>query len=887
MPSDLSIALRTLRDLLDRGELDRASTEAIGLYDLTLSLDALNLALAAGNRALNGGDLALARRTFAAIVDRDPNQHEARCHLGMVQLALGDWTRGWTNYDARPTRRGFIRDMQRHRSGLRLWDGDFGAIAGKRLLVMAEQGLGDAIQFARYVPMLRDQDIDVVLGCRPPLAKLLATLPEMADRILQPGQTPPPVSAYTLLMSLPGHFQTTPEAVPASVPYLKPGTLSAAGRELLMSSGVGSALRVGLVWAGSATRTGDETRSCGLDALLPLLDVPNVTFFSLQKDPQPRDRRRFLSLGLVDLDPYLLDFSDTAAFVREMDLVISVDTAVVHLAGALGKPVWVALEVVADWRWLRDRADTPWYPQTRLFRQPTAGDWASVVATMRRELSQRVREEIALVGAHGNAPAKPSNDPPIEPNRPDPRPLTPIANPSLQQQTQAAIVAFQNQDLDTADRLCATLASRQLAPQQRTQLALLSGSIAVHRHDLTRAIAAFQQTIAIDPHSLPALLNLGNCYRDLDRVADALHCYDRAEAIAPPGASIHRDIRWERSLALLQAGRWQEGLRDYEVRLDRNPLPPHIDRRDPPFWDGAPLGGRTLLLRMSQGFGDAIQTVRYIPWLQQRGMRVIVESRPPLTRLLRTLPGVAAIVEVGEPLPPLDPHRDRQAFCLSLPHLCGTTIGTVPRNVPYLRSPGWRDANNSETRTELESWLATEDPHTYRVGVAWSGSPTHGQDFRRSIPLETFSRLFEIRRTHDGRPVRFYSLQPEIRDRDRSLFDRLCQSNTLTDLGQLARDFGDSAEILTRLDAVIAVDTSIVHLAGALAKPVWVLLSASPDWRWLRDRTETLWYSSVRIVRQNQLGNWHTPLDKLQGAIENGENLKTPSRSDDAAFIEF
>ncbi|NJN62379.1 MAG: glycosyltransferase family 9 protein [Coleofasciculaceae cyanobacterium RL_1_1] len=136
-------------------------------------------------------------------------------------------------------------------------------------------------------------------------------------------------------------------------------------------------------------------------------------------------------------------------------------------------------------------------------------------------------------------------------------------------------------------------------------------------------------------------------------------------------------------------------------------------------------------------------------------------------------------------------------------------------------------------------------------------------------------------------PVQFYSLQPEIRDRDRSHFDHLCATERLIDLGRFARDFGDTAHVLTLLDLTIAVDTSIVHLAGALAKPAWVLLSAAPDWRWLRDRCDTPWYPSLRLFRQNQLGNWHTALDKVRYAIENGRELQTPLRCDDAAMTEF
>jgi tetratricopeptide (TPR) repeat protein len=953
MLSDLSIALHSLNQALQRGELERVGVEAIALYDQTLSLDALQIAQMAGDRALHAGQFSLAIEILTAIVKRDPHQHTARCHLGIAQLSIGQFAQGWSNYDHRPTRRGFIQDMRRYQPHLPLWGGNLEAIVGQNtgqassqntdqatgqntgqntgrntntnghttgqktgqhaddqslnLLVMAEQGFGDAIQFSRYVPLLIDRGIRVTLGCRPPLAKLLATLPQFsADRLLLPGQPPPPLHAFTLLMSLPGVFRTTINTIPQAMPYLRPGVLSTAGRDLLMSGGLGSVLRVGIAWAGSATRDRDDERSCGLDALLPLLTTPNVTFFSLQKDPLPRDRRRLPSLGVIDLDPFLTDFSDTAAFVAELDLVISVDTAVVHLAGALGKPVWVALAAVADWRWLIDREDSPWYPQARLFRQPQAGNWRSVVDSMRMSLAELVRSrkpDLRLLAFESEPESKLKSrlDSRLESRLELKR--EPELRADIKTELQATIAAFQNQDFETATRLCDRLLQLSLSPEVVETLAVLRGSIAYQCHDLALALHWFQRSIILNPQSISSQLNLGNTYRDLGHTQAALNCYAQAETIAPVGHRSVFDVRWERSLARLQAGQWRDGFADYEARLDRKPWPPHIRQDDPPQWDGTIRPNSTLILRMSQGFGDAIQAVRYVPWLKQQGangLRIAIESRLPLTRLLGTLEGVDAIANVGEPLSAGDSQYDYQAFLMSMPHLCCTTIDTVPASVPYLRSPGWRDEATRQTVADLleppsiKAGLVTRrdsdsliNVQPYKIGVIWSGSPTHAQDFRRSIPLRDFATLFDITTTHDGRPIQFYSLQTEIRDRDRSHFNHLCTTERLIDLGTFARDFGDTAHLLTQLDLTISVDTSVIHLAGALAKPAWVLLSAAPDWRWLRDRRDTPWYPTVRIFRQNQLGNWHMALDKVRYAIENGKELQTPLRCDDAAMTEF
>jgi hypothetical protein len=253
-------------------------------------------------------------------------------------------------------------------------------VADRTLLLCATQGLGDAIHFARYIPLLARRGARLIVCCHPSLHRLLAGLAGVAATIA-PGDMLPPHDGWMSLGSLPRLFATTDRTVPFAAGYLTADQARAqAWRQKL-----GSDYAVGLVWGGNAGHANDGRRSMPMSALQTLLGRPDVRFVSLQLG---RDQAALGSDRIISFAPYLTDLAETAAVLAALDLVVTVDTAVAHLAGALGRPVWIALPFAPDWRWLLGRADSPWYASARLFRQPRAGDWASVVEEMASELSR-------------------------------------------------------------------------------------------------------------------------------------------------------------------------------------------------------------------------------------------------------------------------------------------------------------------------------------------------------------------------------------------------------------------------------------------------------------------------------------------------------------------
>jgi hypothetical protein len=267
-----------------------------------------------------------------------------------------------------------------------LWLGEFD-IAGKTVLLHAEQGLGDTIQFCRYAEKVAARGASVLMEVPPALLSLLAQV-EGVRQLIGRGEPLPPFDCHCPLLSLPLAFDTRSDSIPAQVPYLRsePERVGAWRRRL----GDGKLPRVGLAWSGSATHLNDTNRSIPLEDFARVV-CPEAQFVSLQKDVRAADERVLIGRRDVrHLGSELQDFADTAAVIELMDLIVTVDTAVAHLAGAMGKAVWILLPFNPDWRWLLDRDDSPWYPSARLFRQTAHGDWSEVVARLSVELRARL-----------------------------------------------------------------------------------------------------------------------------------------------------------------------------------------------------------------------------------------------------------------------------------------------------------------------------------------------------------------------------------------------------------------------------------------------------------------------------------------------------------------
>ncbi|MGO9700544.1 MAG: tetratricopeptide repeat protein [Xanthobacteraceae bacterium] len=361
------------------------------------------------------------------------------------------------------------------------------------------------------------------------------------------------------------------------------------------------------------------------------------------------------------------------------------------------------------------------------------------------------------------------------------------------------------------------------------------------------AIADYDRSLALRPDNVAALSNQGVALIALNRYEAALHSFDRALAKEPRADETQHydEIRYNRSLALLTVGEFRGGWPDYEWRWKLPKWQPRQRNFWQPQWQqNVPVEGKTILLHAEQGMGDTLQFVRYASLLARRGANVVVEVQHPLKALLAQLKPVE-VLSRGESLPAFDLHCP----LMSMPMASGTELATIPADIPYIGAPPhrvgrWRDRLGARRLP--------------RVGVVWAGSATHLNNHNRSISFDRFGVILST----PG--IEFVSMQRELTPEDAAALNG---HSGVLDFGEDLMDFADTAALISLLDVVVSVDTAVAHLAGAMGKPVWILLPFSPDFRWMIDRVDSPWYPTACLFRQTALGDWERPLGELRRAL--------------------
>ena len=359
------------------------------------------------------------------------------------------------------------------------------------------------------------------------------------------------------------------------------------------------------------------------------------------------------------------------------------------------------------------------------------------------------------------------------------------------------------------------------------------------------AVACYRQALALAPNLLEAHNNLGLAFRDLGRLSESAACFHQALAIKPDYAEAHGYL----GQLLLLTGDYERGWPEYEWRL-RLPMK-FVRSFAEPAWQGEDLTGRTILLVAEQGLGDSLQFVRFAALVKQRGGTVLFECPPELVRVFQTCPGIDRIVPAGSPLPPID----FQAPLLSLPAILRSTLATVPAAIPYLAADP----------ALVEHWKAELSGYPeFKIGIVWQGNPRFAlpecriADQKRSFPLARFEPVARV----PG--VRLFSLQKGFGTEQLTEWQpRL----GIVPLGDRLNDFADTAAVMMNLDLIISADSSPIHLAGALGRPVWVPLPSSGCWRWLVQREDSPWYPTMRLFRQSRAGEWSKVFDRMAQAL--------------------
>jgi len=366
--------------------------------------------------------------------------------------------------------------------------------------------------------------------------------------------------------------------------------------------------------------------------------------------------------------------------------------------------------------------------------------------------------------------------------------------------------------------------------------------------DHGRAMECYRTAFHLNSDDIRAYNNCGVALQALGRTADARDCYRAALAIDPD----HADAHYNMSLTYLLDGMYEQGWKEFEWRFLANNPPGLSYRRGIPRWQGEDLRGKTLLLSAEEGYGNTIQFARFVPLIKIAGARVVLECPRELDPLLNTLAGVDLLIPPGGALPPCDCWSP----LLSLPHYLHVSSGALADHIPYLHGDPFRLA---VWHQRLES-----DPHQLKVGIVRTGNSGHRNGRHSSCTQEELLPLLQVA------DVVWYDLQPD---------GRALEGGTgaaVRHVGAGFRDFADTAAVIRQLDLVVSVDNAVVHLAGAMGKPVWLLLPFSPDWCWMLDRTDSPWYPSMRLFRQPAPGAWDAVAHAVVAALR---RLNRPSRS--------
>lgn len=790
----------------------------------------------------------------------DPGYADLHYNHALVLLLQGRFTEGWKEFEHRFETSDHTNPL---RPGMqRRWTG--GPLDGATILLTSEQGLGDTVQFVRFARHLKERGARVVVECAQELATLVLSVPGV-DAVVPRGAALPPYNAWSPLLSVPAHAGLDNEHMFGSyVPYIfpDPGKVQE-WRDRLRSYPAG--VQVGCVWSGNPRHRNDRARSCPPAEFAALAAIPGINFFSLQVRPEGFAAEASVPM-CHDLTGHIRDLSDTAAFISALDLVVTVDTAVAHVAGALGKPVWLLVPHAPDWRWMLRRKDSPWYPSMVLYRQERAGGWSEVFARVAGELRRMasIPQSAPASGTNGSPARTPvlRGAPPRRDVRAllDPAPLLAYADALAQAGNRKHAVdayrrllafhptiapAWNNLGvcLQQEGELSEAIAAfERAATLDATNAAVLNNfGFALSEYGVrARAAEILRRAIALDPGLAEAHNNMGNILRTEDDREGARRSYEAAIRCRPEFPEPH----WNLAQLLLQDGEFGRGWEEYEWRWRRPDFTSPRREFSRPLWDGGDVQGKTVLVHAEQGFGDTIHFVRYLTMLHARGARIVLECQPALVRLFLGLPMVHAVIGTGSPLPAFDVHVP----LMSLPRIFGTTLRTIPRQTPYLNVHG----------ADLRHWRSIIAGDGPAVGIVWSGNQHLKALRNRTCPLPLMAPLFSIA------GVRMYSLQV---GEAASELAKVPNGFRPVDLSPHLRDFADTAAAVSMLDLVISIDTAVAHLAGALGRKVWLILPEDADWRWMREREDSPWYPEMRLFRERRGEGWPPVVGRVGEAL--------------------
>jgi len=812
-----------------------------------------------------------AQNYYQKSLEINPYYREAKIALSFIQLSMKNFKEGWKNFTY-----SLFPNPLTEKAGIKKWGGE--DLNGKTLLVYSEQGLGDNIHFARYIHHIKKMGAKVKFLCDKNLADIISNL-EYAEFIHE-IENPDEIDFCCSLLELPSLLFDLGVDDHSLVKYIKTDSNKSEDNIINLPD---DKIKIGFVWKGNPNHQYDTFRSAELKNFFTLFEIKNACFYSLQIT----DAEEIEILTKENLNFYTtnLKSKDLTEFVSKLDLVITVDTMIAHLAGTLGIPVWILLAKVCDWRWGAEGIESYLYPSAKLFRQQELGNWEPVFKEIKENLLKLTNsekfartEQEMLADAHKLIDQKEytkaevllKNAALLFPDSEEIFLLSGYLNQicgNLSEALKSNLnvikinpsnhTAYSNMGVVLKDlkRFDEAEKSLSIAIKINDSNAIAYNNMAIISHlkgDFEKSRIYLEKALAINPLYHEAYINLSNYYDTTGDTTKALESIEKAIEIAPQSADAH----FNKSVILLKEGYNLEGWKEYEWRKKkaeyqkRNFSIPELISTD--------VYGKTILVYDEQGYGDTIQFARYIEFLKHKGAKVILECHKSLVRLLKICKGITEVYSRGE-LNEKEFKIDYQTALLSLPLLLYKEISEIPANVPYLEADERQDLIWHENYSFKSA---------YKIGIFWRGKQPV-TNLQRAANLKFFEHIAKIEN------VKIFSLQKEgITEEENEMMAEFGIKDLSSELG----DFKDTASVIKALDLVITIDTSVAHLSGALGLKTWLLLSKRADWRWYRGIDYSPWYPSMKLFRQENYNDWKTVFEKIYEEL-NTELLNHNKRS--------
>lgn len=816
--------------------------------------------------------------------------------IGIIHLLTKNFEQGWKEFEASLTKSIAFENLKKGE----LYNGQ--PLQGKTILVYSEHGFGDILQFVRYIPLLKDLGSNIIFE----FPKELAELFFYSNGYYQPlirGEADYNnlnFDYYISLLSLPQIFCTNLANIPNIAPILSLNEdLVKTWKQKLSTKRP----KIGLVWAGNPYHPNDHNRSVPLEYFELIFNNSNLDFYLLQKNfgLEKVETVKNRHQNVIDFGYELNSIEITASIILNMDLVITVDTMMAHLAGTLNVPTILLLPYLPDWRWLLDRDDSVWYKSITILRQPAPGDWISVLENLNNKLffrfsksdaTQKIKQltdnfeygkaidlikstiehsdeekphllfELGKILLHtkdyGGAIEIFRSILQIENSYFDIYYHLGYSYHMLKEMDKATefylktleyhpfyVNALNNLGLIYRDMEWFELAEELFSKALRLNyyksfLHNNLGTVYEALGKLQTAKKEFTIAVYINNKYVEGFMNLSNTEHYLGEFENSLMHIDKAIELAPQNAEAH----FNKSLLLLRMGYLKEGFIEYEWRMMRSDYP-IWEFSKPLLTNLVDLYGKTLLIYDEQGFGDTLQFGRYIERIKKYNCTTILLCHAPLVDLMKGCKGVDKVIGRNS-LTDININYDYRIPLLSLGTLFETNITEIKITVPYIMV----DIN---TKLLWQNRLAADKK--VKIGFVWKGKQTPGNK-HRSCKLTDYLKLF------NNFEFSFYSLQMgEVEENKDQIFKQF----NITDLSGSISTFNDTAAIMDNLDLIITIDTSVAHLAGALGKETWILLSTKCDWRWYDNRKDNPWYPTFELFRQTEFNNWDsvfTEVDK-------------------------